>query len=98
MTSALRKTYQAKPAAKIKSIRENLSLALDLINPVIPETRHIRILANVIRRIMFKLDETRIRFHSKGLLKIRNFGEKLLQEARKRYDEAIEKNNPEECL
>jgi len=94
ITKALRKTRGAKPSDEIKAIREELSKVLNSTNPVVPEIRHIRILANAIQNIKIQLNDTKILFHSKGLRQTREYSSSLLIEVKIKYSKAIKGGMP----
>ena len=84
----IRKTRGAKKSDEIKAIREELSEVLNSINPVVPEIRHIHILASAIQNTKKQLNNSKILFHSKGLRQTCEYAINLLAEAKIKYHEA----------
>lgn len=84
----IRKTRGAKSSGEIQAIREELSEELNSTNPIVPEIRHLRILANAIQNTKAQLYDTKILFHSKGLWQAHEYASSLLKKAVIKYRKA----------
>jgi hypothetical protein len=90
----LRKSRQIRFCSATQMAREHLKAALETV-PDTPKAWHIQFLMVAIQNVICLLYSTQKNFHSKELMRIREYAENLLKKANDEYKKAIKKKRKE---